>query len=415
MKHLIRWMLGVALAVGVAVLPVAANASAAASAAVSPPATTKPAAKSATTPANTVPGVEQMAQTISLITGVAISPLLGMGAVGAWQYFQWQKKPASSRGPMPWYANPFFWGPALILVGLIGAKDILGTAAPSALKKPFDIAELIENKVSGLLAAGLFIPIAASIFAQHPTASAFAGANLAVIDASGFWNVLLVPVAVMTFAVVWLVSHAIHVLILISPFTTVDTALKSARLFLLSTVTVTSFSNVWVGAAWSLVLILAAYLLAGWSFRLMWFGAIYSWDWFTWRHGRFTPDAVANKMFTAEKLGATPIRTYGRLVKEADGKLAFVYRPLLVLPPQRIELPAGKYFVGRGLVYPEVLAVAKPDEGAQRVLVLPPRYRSHEETIAHLYGFSGVRDVGLLKGFRAIWSFLSGGVSAVQV
>ena len=408
MKHLMRWICGVALAVSVAGLPSAANASAAGA----PPAAVQPAAKSV----SAVPGAEQMAQTISLITGVAISPLLGMGAVGAWQYFQWQKKPASSRGPMPWYANPFFWGPALILVGLIGAKDILGTAAPSALKKPFDIAELIENKVSGLVAAGLFIPIAASIFAQQqPTASAFGGTNFAVIDAARFWNVLLVPVAVVTFAVVWLVSHAIHVLILISPFTTVDTALKSARLLLLSTVTVTSYSNVWVGAVWSLALILAAYLLAGWSFRLMWFGAIYSWDWFTWRHGRFTPDAVANKMFTAEKLGKTPIRTYGRLVKEAEGKLAFVYRPWLVLPEQRLELPAGKYFVGRGLVYPEVLAVAKADEGAQRVLVLPPRYRSHEETIAHLYGFGGVRDVGLLKGFKAIWSFLSGGVSAAPV
>ena len=87
MKHLIRWMGGVALAVSVAVLPIAASASAAAP----PPATTKSANKSA----GAVPAAEQMAQTISLITGVAISPLLGMGAVGAWQYFQWQKKPVA--------------------------------------------------------------------------------------------------------------------------------------------------------------------------------------------------------------------------------------------------------------------------------------------------------------------------------
>ena len=403
MKHLTRWMLGVALAVSVAVLPVAANASAAAS----PPATAKPAA----TPASAIPGAEQMAQTISLITGVAISPLLGMGAVGAWQYFQWQKKPASSRGPMPWYANPLFWLPALILVGLIGAKDILGPAMPSALKKPFDIAELIENKLSGLLAAGLFIPIAAAIFAQHPTPSAFAGTNLAVINGAVLWNVLLVPFAVMTFAVVWLVSHTINVLILISPFTTVDTALKAARLFLLSTVTVTSFSNVWVGAGWSLVVILAAYLLAGWSFRLMWFGAIYSWDWLTWRRRRFTPGPRANKMFTAEKIGATPIRTYGRLVKEADGRLAFVHRPWLVLAARRLELPAGNYVIGRGLVYPEVLALREPGAETERVLVLPPRYRTHEEKIAQIYGFTGVQDVGLLKGFKAIWNFVRGGPS----
>lgn len=400
MKRLLPWLLGAVLIAGIALFPVITRAA-------GTPAKSESRPAAATV---SVPGAEQMAQTISMITGVAISPLLGMGAVGAWQYFQWQKIPVASRGPMPWYANPLFWLPALIIVGLITAKDILGTAAPSALKKPFDIAELIENKLSALIAAGLFIPLAASIFSHQPTASAFLGTNLAVIDASAAWNALMVPFAIVAFAAVWLVSHTINVLILISPFTTVDTALKSVRLFLLSTVTATAFSNAWVGAAWSLVLILAAFLLAGWSFRLMWFGAVYSWDWFTWRHGRFTPDPVANKMFTAERIGATPIRTYGRLVKEADGRLAFVYRPFLVLPPRRIELPPARYVVGRGLVYPELLVLpSAASSDSERVLILPPRYRSHEETIARAYGFNGVQDVGLLKGFKAIWNFLTGG------
>ena len=403
MKRLLPCLLGLVLALSVAVLPLNARAAGAAA---------KADGKTAV-PTHAVPGAEQMAKMISIITGVAISPLLGMGAVGAWEYFHWQKLPKQERGPMPWYANPLFWLPALIVVGLIGAKDVLGTAAPSALKKPFDIAELIENKISGLIAAGLFIPIAASMFSQHPTTSAFAGTNLAVIDGAAFWNVLWVPVAVVTFAVVWLVSHAIHVLIVISPFTTVDTALKSARLFLLSTVTVTAFSNPWVGAAWSLMLILAAYLLAGWSFRLMWFGAVYSWDFFTFRNGRFTPDATSNKMFTAEKIAKTPIRTYGRLVKEDGGKLVFHFRPWVVLPPQRLEFPAGNYVVGRGLIYSEVRITQNANSGSQPVLVLPPRYRSHEEKFAQIYGLAGVEDVGLRKGFKAVWDFLRGNANPV--
>ena len=404
MKQFLPWLVGLVLALGVVGMPQTAHAAGAAAA------TTKADGKNAAGTAG-VPGAEQMARMISTVTGVAISPLLGMGAVGAWEYFRWQKLPERERGPLPWYANPLFWLPALLVVGLIGAKDVLGTAAPSALKKPFDIAELIENKISGLIAAGLFIPIATSLFSQHPTTSAFAGMHVAVIDASAFWNVLLVPVAVVTFAVVWLVSHAIHVLILISPFTTVDTALKSARLFLLSTVTVTAFSNPWVGAAWSLVLIFAAYLLAGWSFRLMCFGAVYSWDFFTLRNGRFTLDAVSNKMFTAEKIGKTPIRTYGRLVKEDGGKLVFHHRPWLVLPPQRLELPAGRYVVGRGLIYSEVRITEGTGGASQPVLVLPPRYRSHEETLAQIYGLAGVADVGLRKGLRTVWDFLRGNAS----
>ena len=66
-----------------------------------------------------------MAQTISTITGVAISPLLGMGAVGAWQYFKWQQAPESSRGQLPWYANPLFWIPALLVVGLVGLAALV--------------------------------------------------------------------------------------------------------------------------------------------------------------------------------------------------------------------------------------------------------------------------------------------------
>src|SRR6266542_4345318 len=37
-------------------------------------------------PARNTPGVE-LAQTLSTVTGVAISPLLGVGAVGAWKYY----------------------------------------------------------------------------------------------------------------------------------------------------------------------------------------------------------------------------------------------------------------------------------------------------------------------------------------
>jgi len=43
-------------------------------------------------------------------------------------------------------------------------KDTFGTALPTAVKKPFDVAEAIENKISGLVAAGAFVPLIAMIF-----------------------------------------------------------------------------------------------------------------------------------------------------------------------------------------------------------------------------------------------------------
>src|SRR6185369_14670248 len=85
------------------------------------------------------------AQAISTITGVAISPLLGVSGVGA---YKWFKAPPEKRAGLAWYAQPWFWVPALLLVLLALIKDTFGTALPTAVKKPFDVAELIENKIS---------------------------------------------------------------------------------------------------------------------------------------------------------------------------------------------------------------------------------------------------------------------------
>src|ERR1041385_903063 len=144
-------------------------------------------AKPAAPPASnrTSAGLE-LATTLSMITGVAISPLLGVGAVGGWEYFS---TPAAERAYLDWYAEPLFWIPALLLVALVGLKDILGTAAPSVLKKPFDVAELIENKISGLVAAGAFVPLIIKIFGPHSWQSpqalldtSFVTAGFAAID-----------------------------------------------------------------------------------------------------------------------------------------------------------------------------------------------------------------------------------------
>ena len=107
------------------------------------------------------PGVE-MAQAVSTITGVAISPLLGASAVGAWKYFATNGQAA--RDKLPWYAQPWFWAPALLIVGICALKDVFGMAVPAPLKKPFDVLETISHKVSGLVAIGAFVPLVASVF-----------------------------------------------------------------------------------------------------------------------------------------------------------------------------------------------------------------------------------------------------------
>lgn len=360
-------------------------------------------ANTATT--NTAPGLEA-AQAISTITGVAISPLLGVSAVGAWKYWQHSKTPLAQRGKLPWFAQPWFWIPGLVLVGLVFLKDVAGTSMPAAFKKPLDVLEAFENKVSALIAAGLFVPIIAAIFGASATgdSSFYQAAGLAAFDPASLLNVLTVPVAIVAFTVVWLVSNVINVLILISPFGVVDAALKSARFFLLSAVVGVSYVDPYAGAGLSLVIIGICYFLSGWAFRMTVFGTVFGWDFLTFRFTRFQPDDKANRAFLARAIDKVPVRTMGRLIRNEQGRLVFEFRPWLILPRRSLALPEGQYAVGRGMLYPELLLL--DPKWDRTVLTLPPRFLGHEDRLTQIYRIEPARDLGLIKGFKAIWLWL---------
>jgi len=71
----------------------------------------------------------------------------------------------------------------------------------------------------------------------------------------------------------------------------------------------------------------------------------------------------SNWMFTAREVNKTPIRTYGRLSRGPQGELVLSYRPWLILPRRTLTLPSGKYAVGRGLFYSEII---EPDQRLPR-------------------------------------------------
>jgi len=356
-----------------------------------------PASAAESKSAYTPPG-QRFAESVSTLTGVAISPLLGTSAYGAVKYFRTDK---DKRANLPWFAQPWFWVPALLLVAACFIKDTPGTALPTAVKKPWEVAESVENKISGLVATGAFVPF--MVMMMNDTGSGSSGGlssmGFAAADLSWLYNIIMIPVSMVAFFIVFLAANAINILILLSPFTTVDAALKSFRLAILGTVAGSAWVNPWVGAAWAIIIILISWLIAGWSFRLSWFGTIFAWDFFTLRRNRFTPDPKANKLFLGRKINKVPTRTYGRLTRNEAGKLVLHYRPWLVLPMRTLELPEGNYGPGRGLFYSEILSIQ--GEEADTVMLLPPRYRGHEEALEKIYGFSATRDVGI----RAAWKW----------
>jgi hypothetical protein len=353
-----------------------------------------------------LPGVA-LTQGITEITGVAISPLLGVSSVGAWRYW---KTPAAGRASLPWYAQPWAWGTGLALLGLCFLKDSLGTAVPGLLKKPFDMVELFENKASALVASGAFVPLVAQEMAKHleaeralavPTAS-IAGLGFAGIDAA--W--LVVPVAVVAFLVVWICSHAINVLIILSPFSTLDALLKLARTALLASVGLIYLIAPWLAAALCLVIIALAIWLAPAALRLAIFGARYAADiLLPWRgRKRATPERP--HAFTLGRVAGLPPRTGGRMVLLEDGSMAFRYRRWCVLDERTIPLPDGPRHLEKGLFSP---ALIHRNGGAElKLLLFLPRYRGHEESMAGHLKLHGVREHSLARGFAAVKDWIAG-------
>ena len=289
----------------------------------------------------------------------------------------------------------------MVLVFLCFLKDTAGTALPSALKKPLDVAEAIEHKISGLVAIGAFVPLAAWIFQNHTGNGAALGSlGFAAADLSWLSNSVMVLLGMFTFFIVFLASNAINILILLSPFTTVDAALKGFRAVVLGSVVATAWINPWLGAAWALGIIFVAFLIAGWSFRLSVFGMVCLWDFVTALRNRFLVTSPLKAVFLSRKIDRVPARTCGRLSRTAGGNLVFQYRPWLVLRERTLILPAGNYEAGRGLFYSEILRIN--GDRARTMLLLPPRYSGHEEEVAKICGLAGARDVGL----RAAWAWL---------
>ena len=376
-----------------------------------------------------VPGVS-LAEGISEVTGVAISPLLGMSAMGAWTYYQ---TPATMRHRLPWYCHPWIWGTGLSLLGVCFLKDFLGAAAPALVKKPLDFAELFEDKLSALVATVGFVPLVGMAISQAErwktegtaaTQALFGSAGdlplatapipapvLGALDFAAHTPWVTIPVAMVGFVIVWLTSHAINVLIALSPFGMVDAGLKLTKLALLTLVAGSTALHPYAGAAVSLVLIAIAFILAGWSFRLTLFGTLMGADFLL--NKRASPEDIEESVngFLARRIDGVPVRTRAVLKQDAAGRTVLAYRPWLILPERHLHLPQESLVVRRGLLHPAVTQREKGSTTARNTLILLPRYRRLEEAIASRYGSQEVVDGTLLRGLKAVRQWLVGALS----
>ncbi len=364
--------------------------------------------------ASATPGV-RLAEALSTATGIAITPMLGVSAVGAWR---WWQASAAEREALDWFCSPWVWGPGLFFTLLLLLKEpVLGAAPP--LKKPLDALEVVESKVSALVATPAVVPMFLGAFGSAAAVSSLAG-SLPVPMAAVGGETMAAPVAILVytlagvlfvgaFLVVWLAFHAVNVLILLSPFGFLDLFLRLIKFGALAVLLVATWISPWLGAAVAAAILVVSIPIAGWSLRLTSFGSIVAWDLLTGRHRRLGADGAAGAdgpvvAFTAGRTHGIPTRAVGRL-EAGDGRLSFRYRPWLVLRSRSIDLGSVPNRLERALVCPQIRETASGDRG-DVLFRLPPRYRGHEPRVATSLGCAEVIDAPVLRGVKSVFAWM---------
>jgi hypothetical protein len=358
--------------------------------------------------ADKLPGVE-LSQGITEVTGVAISPLLGVSSVGAWRYFRTEE---AKRDALPWFCHPAAWGCGFGILALCFLKDTLGTAMPGILKKPFDMVELFENKASALVASSAFVPVIVkevmTHFADGKSGEMTTALLLPIASITGASVVSVSMFVVMTFAsivaffAVWLTGHAINVLIILSPFSLVDALLKLSRFAVLLVIGLAYLIAPVVAAGLCVLLILVALWLAPATLRLAVFGSRYAGDvLLPWIGRRRAVDERPHAFTIGRSLGL-PARTPGHLTLSENGSIEFRYRPWMIGSEKVIPLPEGRPLLLKGLISPTVAVSSTGDESGVKMLLLLPRYRGREENLRTHFRFHDIRDHALGRGIAVV-------------
>jgi hypothetical protein len=368
------------------------------------------------TSAEPVPASEAEGSVASIIathitdtTMTAMSPLLVVSAQGAWEYYQ---ADSNVRPSLPWYTSPWLWGSLLTLGGLFTLNTAIGNAIP-LLKTPMNVVEEHENKITGILIGlpmvltKLFPDLAMPSSLGHTTAI---NDGILPIAMAGPWvaGLVAIPIVIACYLMVWLTFHSMHVIALASPFGIIDTGLKISRLGLVGAILLLSFASPLLSVLLCALIILISYFVSGWSFRLLVFGSILSWDLMLFRHRRVRPDDkdLIARGFLCRTVDFAPARSYGTLTRDPSGSYHFHYRPWLIMPEKSVTLPATALSIQRGILSPIARGRTTADQGSTHLVRLRPKYRGHEELLARHLGTSEIEDHIISRGLRQASNWL---------
>jgi len=369
---------------------------------------------------------DSMAEATSETVKAAISPLLVLFVNMASRQVQIETADdKDGAGHSEVIKRRFLLAAVGIVLLLIFLKDGLSVTPLSPVKKAGDAVEAQAAPLAGLVGLAAILPGLISQFAPEAAVTVQGLINgigparaYAALEpdmaAAGFsavaeWlgGAAVTVASTIVYSAVWLVSNSLIVLCLVVP-APLGLAVKSFRLTLLGFLHTLSLLHPWLALFFSIFIIIIAFSLYRWTFKLTVWSLFFSFDLLTrgWRKhkpGREPAAFIASGGRKALKLGQ---RTYGRLSLE-NGRLFFRYRRFLVFP-KKVELPPlDRLVLGRRLLGPVLLM--RVESRHVGLLAFRLSCRTHEESLARQLGGLEVLEVGLGKWLRGAWSGLEGG------
>ena len=361
---------------------------------------------------------KSISEAVSQLTGTAINPLLGITVLGMYRYFT---TPPGLQDQLPFYDQPYVWIPLIAIMILMLFKSTLCEAIPF-LKVPLNALGDLVHKGGACVVLPVVLYEFAQVFAVPtadvlaaagdfvcPTAYAAEGVNGSLSD--GWmplgWIVSSI-IGAISYATVWVVWNVVDVAILVLPVPFLDAILKSFRHVVMAFLTGAVALHPLMGLVVSLMMLCICWRLAGWAFRLSVMGFVFATDLLLWRKSGTIDGTVGIPAFitaTAGKRWKLPARQYGRLRRETDGTLYFVWRSWLVGLKYEENLGrSGDYQGGSALLYPMVLE----GTGENVLFRLPPRYRRDSQEVVNALGLCGCRDVSIIRNtWKLVRQFFS--------
>jgi len=338
-----------------------------------------------------------------------------MGALGAFKYCWADER---QRADLEWFCNPWVWGIALALGALLAVKST-GKVALGPLTAPLDSVEhALRHTAMPIAGISAALPVSLKAISAYESALNFpavgAGsvmhASLVPVESLPGWG-LAIAITVGLFSVVWMTFNAIDTLAMLCPFGPVELITRMIKCSVLVVILASTVISPVLGLLVCAIIILVSTKVAGWAYRLTVFGLVLMHDLILPRAAQRAVDTQNPHAFVKCKRLQIPARTYGRL-KYENGALSFRYRPFFFTPTKSVELPPNPRYIVKGFF---VDAINDSDvnqtTGKSKKLcriMLPPRYRRHEEALSHSLGIQEIRDSTLLKGWKAFKLWLTG-------